>query len=840
MKSRSFLLILSIVVASFGNAQQALTSDHLELLNKLHVAANDTNKVILLLEMADFHWSWKNGRNKDSIISYGNKAYELSKVLNSIDGVAEACFRLCRMYAFLKDIKQAEYQLARVTKEHQPRLLWVLGEHYLFRPGEHKINLDSAIQYFDRGMAIAREVGSRHWINEMLIAKGKYYFSAGDFNKGKGSFLELIGYFHQQKDSSGEAHIWSELGIYMPDTDSTYTDALWAHQNSIKLYHSLKDTANERTEIEEVATINLNHAKFDLAKSQYLQALELRRLSNNKKFYIGYVGLAWAYHATGDLNIALSYALAAEKNIKELDIYDVRTASAQIGQIYSDNGEYEKSLEYFLPLANANSLGNYYVCRKIVEQYINLHQPKKALAFVLDFEKKSPPVRVVDEETLAAVKGDCYSALGNYAMAEKNYLSMIAIDKKAQEHKGREIFAMTFPVTGAEAYYRIANFYVQRNMFSTASPYVDKALQTNSFSASNFYTSGLIRNLRWLRFKTDSAMGNYISAIRNYREYTRLNDSIFNVAKSKQLQQLSVQYETDKKETDIKARDQRIQVLVQNDTLRQANLRQARTTQTITIIATIIFFLLAALLYRQYKQKLKANRLITNKNGQLQHFLDEKEWLLKEIHHRVKNNLQIVMSLLNSQSAFIDNETALAAIHDSKHRVHAMSLIHQKLYGTANVSSIDMSIYIRELSTYLADSFGTRQRIRFEYDIEPIILDVSQAVPLGLILNEAITNSIKYAFPGNNDGIISISLSDTGNEHYQLQISDNGIGILPRISNKKPGSLGMSLIEGLTEDLEGNFLIENNNGTTIKISFPHDHDVKRSDQSLTESFVLTN
>ena len=105
------------------------------------------------------------------------------------------------------------------------------------------------------------------------------------------------------------------------------------------------------------------------------------------------------------------------------------------------------------------------------------------------------------------------------------------------------------------------------------------------------------------------------------------------------------------------------------------------------------------------------------------------------------------MSLLNSQSAYIDNEPALTAIHDSQHRVHAMSLIHQKLYNTENVSSIDMSSYIRELASYLRDSFNTGQRIRFEFDIAPLELDVSQAVPVGLILNEAVTNSIKYAFP---------------------------------------------------------------------------------------------
>ena len=185
------------------------------------------------------------------------------------------------------------------------------------------------------------------------------------------------------------------------------------------------------------------------------------------------------------------------------------------------------------------------------------------------------------------------------------------------------------------------------------------------------------------------------------------------------------------------------------------------------------------------------------------------------------------MSLLNSQSAYINNESALTAIHNSQHRVHAMSLIHQKLYSSENVSSIDISLYIRELVSYLADSFNNGQRIRFEFDVEPLELDVSQAVPLGLILNEAITNSIKYAFPNERHGIITISLSSSADHTCMLTISDNGIGLPVHFNTKKPGSLGMSLMNGLSEDLSGTFCAESDKGTIVTISFVHDQSVKR-------------
>ena len=257
------------------------------------------------------------------------------------------------------------------------------------------------------------------------------------------------------------------------------------------------------------------------------------------------------------------------------------------------------------------------------------------------------------------------------------------------------------------------------------------------------------------------------------------------------------------------------------------------------IAGASMLLIIAALLYRQTIFRKRNNKIIKNKNEKLEHLLTEKEWLLREIHHRVKNNLQIVISLLNSQSAYIENDAALTAIHDSQHRVHAMSLIHQKLYGSENVSSIDMVLYIRELVSYLRESFNTGQRIRYEMNIEPIELDVSQAVPLGLILNEAITNSIKYAFPDNKSGEIIISLSGTAPNQYLLSISDNGIGMPEHLKDKKAGSLGMSLMTGLSEDLDGHFSIENNNGTIVKITFIHDLGIKKPD-ILTASFITNN
>jgi two-component sensor histidine kinase len=153
--------------------------------------------------------------------------------------------------------------------------------------------------------------------------------------------------------------------------------------------------------------------------------------------------------------------------------------------------------------------------------------------------------------------------------------------------------------------------------------------------------------------------------------------------------------------------------------------------------------------------------LLEEKEGLLQdkdHLLCQQERLLKEIHHRVKNNLQVVMSLLNSQADALQDKAALSAIQESQHRVQAMALIHQKLYQSEGVARIPMHDYIEEVVAYLHESYCLDQLVRFQLEVEPIELDVTQAVPLGLIINEVITNAFKYAFPGGLPGTVCLSL----------------------------------------------------------------------------------
>jgi PAS domain S-box-containing protein len=207
---------------------------------------------------------------------------------------------------------------------------------------------------------------------------------------------------------------------------------------------------------------------------------------------------------------------------------------------------------------------------------------------------------------------------------------------------------------------------------------------------------------------------------------------------------------------------------------------------------------------------------------QLKASLKEKEMLLKEIHHRVKNNFQIITSMLSLQESNIKDEESLKLLREPKNRIRSMALIHERLYQSKDLTSIDFAEFIniitRELyQTYLCDP----NRISLQIDTEKVMLGIEQAIPSGLLVNELVSNAIKYAFPQEikRKGVISVILK-AHNNTVQLTISDNGVGIPEDIDIQKINSVGLKLVNRLIEtQLKGDITLNRNNGTEFHITF---------------------
>lgn len=200
--------------------------------------------------------------------------------------------------------------------------------------------------------------------------------------------------------------------------------------------------------------------------------------------------------------------------------------------------------------------------------------------------------------------------------------------------------------------------------------------------------------------------------------------------------------------------------------------------------------------------------------------LREKEILLKEIHHRVKNNLQIISSLLNLQSAHIRDPRALEVFKEGQGRVRSMALIHEKLYQSDDLARVDFSEYIRNLAAYLFRSYEVHAgAVCLNVEAEDVLLGVDTAIPCGLIINELVSNSLKHAFPGGGGGSINITLRPAGAERLTLTVADDGVGLPEGFDVRATPSLGLQLVNTLARQLGGDVLVGDCAGAEFSITF---------------------
>lgn len=243
-------------------------------------------------------------------------------------------------------------------------------------------------------------------------------------------------------------------------------------------------------------------------------------------------------------------------------------------------------------------------------------------------------------------------------------------------------------------------------------------------------------------------------------------------------------------------------------------LEKEQLQRNLLITGVCAFIIILLILYFAYYKIKKVNKAL-NKT------LEQREVLLKEVHHRVKNSLQLISSLLNLQSANLQDNVAQNAIKEGQSRVKTIALIHQKLYQTEDLTNINIKDYLQQLAGLIAETYNPAlASITTEISCEDIELDIDNAVPIGLIINELVSNSYKYAFVGKDNGLISIALSKTSAGELLLKVSDNGVGMQQSIEIDKIKSLGLRLVWLLTKQLKGKIEVSTENRMTVSILFP--------------------
>ncbi|MCF0069545.1 hypothetical protein LZD49_03620 [Dyadobacter sp. CY261] len=824
------ILLLGTLFLLFHFAKAQPTSRHLAVehyplsslpsfLSQLKNAKEDTAKVSLLLKIASiYHWNESIG-SADSATLFARSAAELSKNLKYTEGHNEATFLICKSLTQKKDFKAAERILREVYGEQYIRLLLVLSEYYINSKDAKPEELRKAYPFLQMASRMSNQGRSRHWITESCIAEAKYHFRFGEINQGRDCFYKVIQYYEQIGDKAGQAHWWLDLARYLPEM-GTYDLQIYSYGKARALFKELKNTEELADCLHEEGTIHSRHARLDLTEKFYLAELKLVDSTGMKtKLFASYQRLSSFYQKQNNLDQALRYALMGLENLKSIkDSSQLNSMYWTTGDIYNSLGDHPTSIKYY-KLALSTSVWHivrtYTLVRRVVDAEIRTGNATAGLDFLKSFLRaKGNPETTLNKQLVAFLFGNCYAAINDFKTAEKYYLEMIRLNKEVEPTE-KFWWRNANSVSGPAAYLTIGRFYTEQGKFEQAGRYVKTAMAYANLTPA-FEMDG-----RYLIYKTDSVAGNHLASMRNYQRYIFLRDSIQRITKDEQVAVMKANFKTAQKEKDIK--------LLKNEALlRKRQLELKTRTEKFTYAGIVALFGLLMVLYNGYRVKKNKNlqleeqqKTINTKNSSLLRLVDEKEWLLKEVHHRVKNNLQIVISLLNSQSAHLKEEVAVSAIVESRHRIQAISMLHHRIYQSENMVGIAMVSYIHELVYYLDNSFNLGKRIIFSVSVETIELDLSQAVPIGLILNEAITNSLKYAFPDDREGEIIVSFKKVDQDKLVLSIADDGIGLPLNFNVNEIGTFGLKLIQGLTEDLEGTFTLQSEGGTTLLIAFTH-------------------
>jgi len=615
------------------------------------------------------------------------------------------------------------------------------------------------------------------YLNSDLDKSRSYAYRVADLSKKTGNRLAL-------------ATVYKDIGV-IHLIGSVFDSAGFYNRLALKEYDQLlkKSTGAELAKIQEgyagtVCNIGNWHyyqSALDSAVVYHQQSVDLGRKWNTDKPKANSLStLAYIYLDQAKYEQAIEMHLEALRTFEKLDNPDGISRSYQgIGEI---NCEYldkcRLALDYFRKALKikqelGSDRGMAYVFRQIGGAYEKLSAIDSAHYY---YSQTAVLAEQLNDKRLLV---DAYSALAKVAerigrsddeRLEIN-LKFIAISEEIGRTDGLAV-----------GYNNLGDIYQQKGAFQKAVEYYQKAIPYAEYE-KNY---GRLKNLYYKQYTIfKENLRDDSKALLALESYLVNHDSVSNAAKFQAVEEISTRYETEKKE---------ILIAEQQETIRQERVRFWLSAGLLVLAVGI-----GALLFGLTRQLRKRN--------------EEKEFLIKEIHHRVKNNLQVLSSLLHLQSRHIKDETALDAVREGQNRVDAMSLIHQKLYMGDKLAAVEMRDYLHNLGDTLLDSFGLEEeRVKIIYHLEPMHLDVDTAIPLGLIVNELMTNSLKYAFPGGRQGILEISLWKNDKGKLCLRVADNGVGQAGAPVLKNSTSFGTNLVEILSQKLKGKPQVSHENG----------------------------
>ena len=547
-----------------------------------------------------------------------------------------------------------------------------------------------------------------------------------------------------------------------------------------------------------------NLSKVDVDSSSYLaqEALNLAQQANFKRGIAAATkNLAICNYVNGKSDIAIKQFIEAIKLFEELkDINELAHCYSQMGIAYYlqyqyDNAlkYYDKSIELYKKTTNKKDLAGVYINQGISYTYVK----KMDLAEI----NYNEALKIYQEINYEPGFAPAYNSLAKIYYAKKEYAKAISYYKLAEQYslKSNNKYHL---ITN---YNSLATCYKELKEYEIAKNYSEKSIAISKEVGSVERELFCHETMADILF----SMGDYKNAYASFQNYASLKDTLFNQDKNDAIAEMQAKFDVEKNQQKVK------EIELQKKIDDEANTKQ-RLLFIVVIVVILISLVFTILLFRN---KQKVNSLLEQKNAAIQANLEQKEVMMSEIHHRVKNNLQMVSSILDLQARDLTDEKSMRVIEDSLSRINAISLIHQRLYQSDNIRGIKINTYLQELAFDILKNFSssvTTTPIQLTCKVADLNMDLESAIPIGLITAELITNACKYAFLSIEKPEITITLNKR-QDALVLIVTDNGVGKQAAV-NESGTSFGTKLIKSLSRKLRAEIIEDTSNkGTSIQL-----------------------
>jgi two-component sensor histidine kinase/tetratricopeptide (TPR) repeat protein len=656
--------------------------------------------------------------------------------------------------------------------------------------------------------------------------------------------FEALDFAQQQHYTKGQAQAYHLIGHYYRSIKDL-EKALDSFLNAVELWAELdlkKELANDQSN---VANIYIRTSEFNEALHYYQLALENSITVNDS------IQIANTFNNLGSLSCrhgnypeALDFFYKSSVIKDELFKQNPNSKNAErivstinnIGNVHLRLENYTKALESYQKVLQiieefpserqqANALNNIAIVYEQTENY------RKALIY---FEQAlTINQRRNDRKKIASIMnnlGIVYEKLGDLNLALHYYELGLEIKEEIGDKYG---------ISNANK--NVGSIYLIFHKYDFAKDYFEKSIDI----AKEIGARDIVKDNYKFLANMFAEQKKYEKAYKYELMHITLKDSILTESTTLEIAELETKYNLDKNEKEK-------EILVKDNLIYKLNMEKANLAKFRSYMLATLLTLLAGFLLMRFLQKRKINLMLEHSQKDLElkvkertselaasnleleneiierqkveekitESLNEKEVLLREIHHRVKNNLQIISSILNLQMSDDLDEHALAMFNHTKDRVYTMSLIHEKLYIENNLARIDLRNYLSGLVSYLLGNYQVAaSNIKTVLNIDEVFCNVHTAVPCGLIINEIVTNSIKYAFPSDREGIIFIEMSRDESGQITLIAGDDGVSFKQNSAEDKTESIGLKLIDLLGKQLQANIEMKTDVGVVYKFEF---------------------